>query len=191
MPTDRGSHWRGYFGDPTRQAFENRSRWHSTAEVRKGRRTRRGRRRTSLCLAFERAGQRRYPRSGRVTQTPSTPAARMSCAWLLKRRAKVREGFRKWRSRSASSSVRESRWHLDDLRRHRTFLRDRHDPHPSRLVRQSTAPVPRVVIRPTPKGLIPGRDPLPAGSTPRADSLLWPALAREAKTPPEPGASDG
>jgi hypothetical protein len=41
------------------------------------------------------------------------------------------------------------------------------------------------------KGPDPGRDPLPAGSTPRADSLLWPALAREAKTPPEPGASDG
>ena len=37
----------------------------------------------------------------------------------------------------------------------------------------------------------PSAPPLPPGSTPRADSLLWPALAREAKTPPEPGASDG
>jgi len=46
-----------------------------------------------------------------------------------------------------------------------------------------TAPIARAVIRPIPNGLIPGRAPLPPGSTPRADSLLWPALAREAKTP--------
>ena len=59
------------------------------------------------------------------------------------------------------------------------------------LTRPGTAPIARAVIRLTLKGLIPGRDPLLAGSTPRADSLLWPALAREAKTLPEPGASDG
>jgi hypothetical protein len=48
----------------------------------------------------------------------------------------------------------------------------------------STAPIARAIIRPMPNGLlIPGRDPLPSGSTPCADILLWPTLAREAKTP--------
>ena len=84
---------------------------------------------------------------------------------------------------SISTSVSAVRWHLDDPRCHRKSLRDRQDPNPSRLARRGPAPIARAFIRPTPKGLIPGRDPLPAGSTPRADSLLWPALAREAKTP--------
>jgi hypothetical protein len=71
------------------------------------------------------------------------------------------------------------RWHLDDPRCHRRSLRDRQDPNPSRFVRPGTAPIARAVIRPTPNGLIPGRDPLPAGSTSRADSLLWrPSRAR-------------
>ena len=81
------------------------------------------------------------------------------------------------------------RWHLDDPRCHRRSLRHRQDPNPSPLARPGTAPIARAVIRPTPKGEVPGRDPFPAGSTPRADSLLWPALAREAKTPPDPPGS--
>ena len=52
------------------------------------------------------------------------------------------------------------RWHLDDPRYHRRSPRDRQDPNPPRLARPGTAPIPRAVIRPTPKGLIPGRDPL-------------------------------
>ena len=55
----------------------------------------------------------------------------------------------------AVSAVRR---YLDDHRRHRTSLRDRQDPHPSRLVRPGTAPIARAVIRPTPNGLDPGRD---------------------------------
>jgi hypothetical protein len=91
---------------------------------------------------------------------------------------------------SMSTSSRSAvRWHLDDPRCHRRSLRHRQDPDPSPLARPGTAPIARAVIRPTAKGLIPGRDPLPAGSTPRADSLLCPALAREAKTPPDPPGS--
>jgi hypothetical protein len=51
------------------------------------------------------------------------------------------------------------RWHLDDPRCHRRSLRDRQDPNPSPLARPGTAPITRAAIRPTPKGLIPGRDP--------------------------------
>ena len=89
------------------------------------------------------------------------------------------------------------RRHLEAHRRHRRSLRDRQDPHAPRLVRSGTAPIARAAIRPIPNGLLIPRPrptrfvlyllkalhPCSSGSTPRADSLLWPALAREAKTP--------
>ena len=84
--------------------------------------------------------------------------------------------------RDRHRAVSAVRRHLEAHRRHRRSPRDRQDPHAPRLVRLGTAPIARAAIRPIPNGLlIPGR--APPGSTPRADSLLWPALAREAKTP--------
>ena len=131
----------------------------------------------SLCLAFP-ARRSTHPVLQRFTLT--RPIPRHQPAWA---------GPGCSSGCSISTSSRSAvRWHLDDPRCHRRrSLRHRQDPSP--LARPGTAPIARAVIRPTPKGLIPGRDPLPAGSTPRADSLLCPALAREAKTPPDPPGS--
>ena len=88
----------------------------------------------------------------------------------------VRPRLRPWRRNSARSRG----CRPGCMRRWKHAARQ--DPHPPRLVRPGTAPIARAAIRPIPNGpLIPGR--APPGSTPRADSLLWPALAREAKTP--------
>ena len=93
-------------------------------------------------------------------------------------------------SQIATSSTVPVRWHLDDHRRHRTSPRHCEDPRPPRLARPGTAPIARAGIRPIPNGLlIPGPRPPPTRSDSRADSLLWPALAREAKTPPDPRGS--
>ena len=111
------------------------------------------------------------PSADHAEAPPAVAPVRLSWARLLK--AGIRDRHR---------AVPAVRRHLEAHRRHRRSPHDRQDPHAPRLVRPGTAPIARAAIRPIPNGLlIPGR--APPGSTPRADSLLWPALAREAKTP--------
>ena len=119
----------------------------------------------------ERAGQHEYPLSRPRRGAPCRGAGAPELGPVAQ--AGIRDRHR---------AVPAVRRHLEAHRRHRRSPRDRQDPHAPRLVRPGTAPIARAAIRPIPNGLlIPGR--APPGSTPRADSLLWPALAREAKTP--------
>ena len=108
-----------------------------------------------------RAGQRPYPLSGPRRGAPCRSAGAHELGPVGQAGVRYRPG-----------TLPPLRRPLEDHRRHRTSPRHRQDPHPPRLARPGTAPIPGQGLPPIPTGLTSHGSPIPSGSAPEPTAAL-------------------